>query len=176
MEKRFLFKKTKRLQLLFLVLPRMIFLTGLGYYEIRTGFIPNIALFYAIIYFLVMAAVFGLKPWWHYLTGALVAFLLFLFAAMAYSKIFSLELFGGGTIKLMVVIGAALGLQAAFWVAGCVFLFQTAAYFFISKFIHAQTIPSVPLIFISVLVVLLLMTFSRKKDTTSHLKYDERAP
>lgn len=90
-------------------IPLIIILISLVLIEIRTTLIPDLILFPASIYFLIVRGVIGPEPWWHYLI-AIVAFVGF-FVLLAYliEIIFGADTIGGGAIKLSGMVGAALG-------------------------------------------------------------------
>jgi prepilin signal peptidase PulO-like enzyme (type II secretory pathway) len=105
------------MEFLLIILPLIALLAGLTMHELRTDLIPNVITLPAAIYFLVVRLFVASVPWWQYLVGslAMLAFCCILQLAIIFT--FEVEGIGGGAIKLLAVVGSALGINLAIQVS-----------------------------------------------------------
>ncbi len=96
-------------EMLFVTLPVFALLIGLSVFELKTTLIPDKAVFPAAVYFLCARAFVGPEAWWHYPVSLVSMLVFFLFLAALIEHLWGVESIGGGAIKLMAVMGAALG-------------------------------------------------------------------
>jgi len=145
-------RSPSRHELFLITLPLILFLTGIIVFEIKTGLIPDRFVLPAAFYFFFMSCVFGSKPWWHYLAGGAMMLGIFVFLALFTESMFPGGSMGGGSIKLLVAVGMALGvgmaLQASIVFMVCVFM--ATLLFFV---LHIDYIPSSPFVLVSTVAV-----------------------
>ncbi|MFZ5802026.1 MAG: prepilin peptidase [Candidatus Omnitrophota bacterium] len=170
-------KKNERTEEIGVLLPLLLFLAVIGWVEFRTGNIPNVALFYAGLYFLLAGIVAGARSWWHYPVGGVLLFFITLFVAGIYYRQTGYGLFGGGTVKLLAVIGIAVGMRRVLGIALVVFLVHFLLYFLNGAFKWGWVeIPSVPIIFSGVALALLLGRLFRKPKAPSCAQPERAEP
>ncbi len=142
-----------RSELIFITLPLIVLLIGIIIYEIQTVLILNKVLIPAGIYFLIVSCIYGSKPWWHFPLGLVCMLLLFILGATIIEKAIGSIIIGGGAIKLLAVIGAALGIVLALKV-GVVFVILASIAYIFSKYVFGiDILPSSPFILFSILSV-----------------------
>lgn len=144
----------KRSEFFLIIFPFVILLGIAGYYEIKTGLIFDRVTLPALCYFFVVRLFVRSKRWWLYPVGSLVLFVLFLFSSLlfeAYAKAF---LFGGGTLKLLAVVGMVLGIREAIPTGFLILGLMGIAHLTLAKFYGLETLPAVPLIFLASLLTL----------------------
>ena len=144
---------TAKLELLLLNGPLILFVGFLCMYELKTGLIPNKFVYPGAIYFVVVGALVGRHPWWHYPVGFLLAFIIFYLVGVIYYLVTKRIMLGGGAIKLVTLIGGALGMMPAlqFSAVSLVVLLIAVT---VSYMMSGIEIPSSPLWFITFLAVL----------------------
>ena len=144
----------KKLELILIIIPLLLIIIGLIINEFRTGIIPFNILFPTGIYFLIIASIVGQKPWWDYLLGLFLVCIICVLAKELINYFMHSDCVGGGAIKLLVVIGAALGMMLGIQVT-VVFIISGAVVSIMAYFIFSQNaVPSSPIILFSVLLVL----------------------
>jgi len=133
--------------------PLVVFVITLIVYENRTGLIPDIATHLGALYTIVTASVWGPLPWWQY-PAAMVLVLLILYAgSAAITKLFGRLVIGGGTIKLLAVVGGALGLITGLQTLGVFIVSALLACGIVLKLCHRQSVLSTPLVLLSLLLI-----------------------
>lgn len=138
-----------------IIYPLTLLSISLIIFEFRTGLIPDKITFPSGIYFLIAAAMVGQKLWWQYLLGLVVVCIICLLIAEIIYYLFNKNVVGGGAIKLLMVIGAALGLNLGVQVAG-IFIFSAIIVSGISYVLFKKTsVPSSPIICVSMMIVLI---------------------
>ena len=146
-------------ELLFVAIPFILFLVCTVVYELKTNLIPDMfvlpaAAYFlpAAAYFLIAASVFGLRPWWQYLLGAVVMLSMFTLAGVLFNDFAGGDFAPGGTIKLFATVGAALGITAALQVA-TVFMAVVAVAVIASSAFGVGPVPCSPFVLFSALVI-----------------------
>jgi prepilin signal peptidase PulO-like enzyme (type II secretory pathway) len=97
--------------LVYISIPLIIYLIAVIYYELKTSFIMDKMVIPACIFFTSAPFLFKNSYWLFHISGMVVLLLFFLIATSLYRKITGEEGIGGGAIKLMASIGAAVGLE-----------------------------------------------------------------
>lgn len=143
----------KYYEVILVVWPLLMFLAGIVIYEIKTGQIPDLAVFPAALYFLIVTMRFGVEPWWHYPLGMIGIFGIFILLAILAEKISGHEMVGGGAIKLWLVVGAAIGMMSVLEAGIVVIIVFAIAYFIALQFFGVNNLPSSPLTLLSVITV-----------------------
>lgn len=101
-------------EMLFITLPLFVLLIGLSAFELKTTLIPDKVVFPAAAYLLGARAIVGPEAWWHYPASLASMLVFFLLLAALIERLWEVDSIGGGAIKLMAVMGAALGFTATF--------------------------------------------------------------
>lgn len=98
--------RRQALELLWIDLPLYVILIWATYTDIKSRIIPDRLVFSGLCYFLVIRIGYADQPYFHYLLGVIAgAGILYICALIRPGS------FGGGDIKLLAVLGAALGWQ-----------------------------------------------------------------
>jgi prepilin signal peptidase PulO-like enzyme (type II secretory pathway) len=108
------------------------------------------------IYFLIVSSYFGPYPWWHYPLACILTFVLFFLIAIVIERVSKREKLGGGAIKLMAAVGAALGIVTVSKVAAISLIVVMSVLASIRlAIIKTGRVPSSPIVLFSVISVLI---------------------
>ena len=144
----------RRFGSLLMICPLLIVLLVVIGIELQTGKIPDAIVAPLALYLLIAGAFVGEKPWWHYVLSSISIFVVFLTLAALILTLLKIEGLGGGAVKLLGAVGAALGGWQPVQFGIC-FIGLIALYFLGALLIfHIQEVPSSPVVLISVLIVL----------------------
>lgn len=137
-------------------LPLFLVLAVNTYYEIRYGIIPNIQTSTAGIYFILLSFVDIPSEWWIYATGGvIVLIMLFYFNLMIETAFKNENIINGGGIKLLTVVGIALGIELSIPLIFISLILGIFTYFFSWTIFNKSSIPSSPIISISTIITLI---------------------
>lgn len=142
-----------RNELIYINLPLFFLLIGVIFYEIKTDFILDSVVYPAALFFLVISIIFGSRPWWHYPLGMISILFILVILAMIIESLFGTPMIGGGCIKLLAAIGAALGIVLSLEVVALFIGVMCIALLVSKSAFNIGTIPSSPFILVSIICV-----------------------
>ncbi|HEU4889481.1 MAG TPA: prepilin peptidase [Thermoanaerobaculia bacterium] len=145
-----------RAEVVFVVAPLLLLLLGVSAYEIRTGLIKDVVTLPGLLYMLVVRALIGPDAWFKYLLAALLLVVGFVLLSSV-PRLFGRDddWIGFGAVKLLGVVGAAVGLSGALWVA-LGFIAGVAVAMLVTRAVGLDFVPSSPIIGLVVVALLLL--------------------
>jgi leader peptidase (prepilin peptidase) / N-methyltransferase len=141
--------------LVYISIPLILYLIVVVYYELKTSLIMDKMVMPACIFFTSAPFLFKNSHWLSHISGMVVLLLFFLIAASIYRKITGEEGIGGGAIKLMASIGAAVGLEYSIQVALIFTVLTICSVVFARYKFGKDTLPSSPFALIAVLITVI---------------------
>lgn len=145
--------------ILVIAIPLIVYLVFIIWYELKTSLILDKVVMPAAIVFSIIPVFFKNSHLLLHIAGMISLLFYFLVAASAYNKLAGKEGIGGGAIKLMCSIGAAVGLLYSLQVA-IIFTLLIVFGVIIAKWIFGiESLPSSPFALIAVFVTIIFHKF-----------------
>ncbi len=146
--------------LLYVCIPLIPYLICVIWYEIKTNLILDKVTIPAAIVFTTFPFFFKGSHWLSPVAGMIALLIFFLIAAMIYEKATWKICIGGGAIKLMASVGAAVGIEYSIPIA-LIFTFLTIISIIISNYKYdIDALPSSPFALIAVVSTVIIYQFT----------------
>ena len=139
--------------LFYISFPLITYLIFVIWYELKTGLILDKVVIPASVFFISAPFLLKNSHWLSHVAGLVASLLFFLLAASIYAKVTGKEGIGGGAIKLMASVGAAVGFEYSIQLA-LIFTLLIVGGIIFAKIFGKETMPSSPFAMMALLIII----------------------